>query len=156
MKRGKLKVINKKGLSNIIATVLIILLALAAVVIVWQFIRPTIERGGSSVSLESKCLEVEAKPTGCTAAGLVTIQLVRGNAADINHLIGIIESDTGARSVASTVATAVPVPATLGTTTVSVIIPSGGNLKAKAAVVVKNTAGETRVCQESIDIATCA
>ena len=50
---------KKRGLSNLIATVLIVLLALAAVAIVWGFIKPVLEGAGPSVELGTKCVDVE-------------------------------------------------------------------------------------------------
>lgn len=57
---------NKKGLSDIVATVLIVLLALAAVAIVWGFLRPMFDSVASSTDLKSKCLGVEVQPVLCT------------------------------------------------------------------------------------------
>ena len=50
---------NKRGLSDIVVTVLIILLVLAAVVIIWSFVRPAIIR--SSGQLEPGTLTSIAK-----------------------------------------------------------------------------------------------
>jgi FlaG/FlaF family flagellin (archaellin) len=60
---------NKRGLSNIVATVLIVLLALAAVAIVWGFLRPTFDRASSSTNLRSACFLVELEVTQCTVNG---------------------------------------------------------------------------------------
>lgn len=87
MENNKIKVFNKKGLSDVISTVLIVLLALAAIAIVWGFIQPTIKGAGTSIDYRQKCIESEVKPTACTIAtaapapggnGTVTVQYVKG------------------------------------------------------------------------------
>ena len=55
--------INKRGLSQVITIVLIILLTLVAILIVWGFVRPTIESTGEQVGAE--CLTVDLQVTGC-------------------------------------------------------------------------------------------
>src|SRR3989344_5042586 len=57
---------NKRGLSEVITIVLIILLTLVAILIVWAFIRPTIESTGEQVGAD--CLLVELKARACNAA----------------------------------------------------------------------------------------
>ncbi len=54
---------NKRGLSDVVTTVLIILLAIAAVLIVWSFVKPAIQKAGES--LTTSCIELELEPTSC-------------------------------------------------------------------------------------------
>jgi hypothetical protein len=68
---------DKKGLSNIVATILIVLLALAAVAIVWGFLRPTFTNTGTEVGLKSQCFNVDVQPIICTYTNI---------AGDVNHL----------------------------------------------------------------------
>ena len=51
-----MKMISKKAQGEIITTVLIILLVLAAIVIVWQVVNGTVNRGGDAVTAQSSCL----------------------------------------------------------------------------------------------------
>lgn len=79
---------DRRGLSDIIATVLIILLAIAAVAIVWAFIQGTIYGAGAEIELAQKCREVEIAITKCENinAGDSTefgISLSRGDPAEI-------------------------------------------------------------------------
>ncbi len=55
---------EKRGLSDVVTVSLIILLAIAAVVIVWSFVKPTIENTGKQIS-ESNCLGVNIRPISC-------------------------------------------------------------------------------------------
>lgn len=70
---------SKRGLSDVITTVLIILLALAAVAIVWSFVMPLIQRAGEEVN--SDCFTISLTPESCTynsATGDATIRVSRG------------------------------------------------------------------------------
>ncbi len=55
--------INKRGLSDIVTTSLIILLAVVAVVIVWSFVKPLIDQPGGDEAVS--CLKVDIKPVEC-------------------------------------------------------------------------------------------
>ncbi|MBX4212572.1 hypothetical protein KW787_03925 [Candidatus Pacearchaeota archaeon] len=44
---------SKKGLSDVVTTVLIILLVLAAIAVVWAFLRPALKKGAQSIETES-------------------------------------------------------------------------------------------------------
>ncbi|MDO8508099.1 MAG: hypothetical protein Q7S27_00275 [Nanoarchaeota archaeon] len=56
---------QKRGLSDVVTVSLIILLAIAAVVIVWTFVRPTLESTGKEIA-GGNCLAVEVKVVSCT------------------------------------------------------------------------------------------
>jgi len=66
---------NKKAQAQIITTVLIILLVLAAIVIVWQVIQGTIESGTEEISKKTGCLGLNIDITNInTQANAVTIR----------------------------------------------------------------------------------
>ncbi len=67
MRFDKRGLIGKRGLSDVVTTGLIILLAIAAVVIVWSFVRPAITDVGEKISGE--CLTVDVEPVSCTGSG---------------------------------------------------------------------------------------
>jgi len=87
---------QKRGLSDVIVTVITILLALAAIGIVWAFVSATINRSRESIELQSKCLEIELRPISCykntsaTSPGNITFQLVKGQP---NEVIGVVENE---------------------------------------------------------------
>lgn len=60
---------HKKGLSTIVATLVIILLVLVAVGIVWVVVRNVIERGTNQVDINAKCIGAEVKVTNVTCSG---------------------------------------------------------------------------------------
>jgi len=65
---------NKKGLSDVVTTVLIILLVVAAVSLVWVFIVPMIKNTGGAVNRGQTCFTNSVEPVTCkgsAAAGYV-------------------------------------------------------------------------------------
>ena len=54
---------NKRGLSDVVTTVLIILLAIAAVVIVWSFVAPTLRGAGEKLNIS--CIQTDLEITNC-------------------------------------------------------------------------------------------
>ena len=54
---------NKKGLSTIVATLLIILLTLVAVGIIWVVVRNVVQGGTQQVDIDAKCLQANVVAT---------------------------------------------------------------------------------------------
>jgi len=69
---------NKKGLSAIITTLLVVLLVLVAVGIVWVVVRNVVTSGTEGVELGAKCLNVDVSATAVNcnnpAACVVTLE----------------------------------------------------------------------------------
>src|SRR3989344_5795732 len=82
----KMKMKNKKGLSDIVATVLIVLLALAAVAIVWGFLRPVFTNAASTTSLRSQCISVDVQPTVCTYSDALVTAKARNMAGEAKFI----------------------------------------------------------------------
>jgi hypothetical protein len=81
---------SKKGLSAIVATLLIILLTLIAVGIIWVVIRNVVESGAEQISVNTKCVAVslEAVSVNETPAGVYAVTLRRGSGGE-NDLGGV-------------------------------------------------------------------
>jgi len=60
---------NKKGLSAIITTLLVVLLVLVAVGIVWAVVRNVISGGVEDIELNNKCLNVDMRATAVVCTG---------------------------------------------------------------------------------------
>lgn len=92
----KIMMRNEKGLSDVITTVLIVLLALAAVVIIWGFVRPALERGGEGITKQSVCFDVDIQPTTCTAgaAGTATVSYKNNGGQEVSAVNIIVENPT--------------------------------------------------------------
>ncbi len=78
---------DRKGVSDVIATILIILLVLAAIIIVWQVVSEVVKGGAKTVEERSKCidasLEFQEGSVVCrNAAGAGT-----GNANNVSAII---------------------------------------------------------------------
>ena len=54
---------NKRGLSAVITTLLVILLVLVAVGIVWGVVRGLIRRGAEDIELSARCLNINVRAT---------------------------------------------------------------------------------------------
>src|SRR3989344_2868324 len=158
---------NKKGLSNIIATVLIVLLALAAVAILWSFVRTSIEGSGSQIELRTLCTTTIAKPTTCVngtdtkTTATVNVQLSSGDPKDIDSIIVALDTLEGERLTNNSIGNSpgiitLGIPKPLETTKATFnLITTGGPYSgdsAIVAVVVTDGAGNTLVCDESLPV----
>jgi len=145
---------NKKGLSDVVTIVLIILLALAAVGIIWAFIKPTIENTGGGIDLSAQCFNTEVKPTKClynttTDNATVTIQLARGEADEVVAILELNDGTTKVQKVAA--------PTLLGTTqiTFNLATTTANPTKANAAAAISDDKGNKKTCDISPTIAQC-
>lgn len=97
---------NKKGLSTIVATLLIILLTLVAVGIIWIVVRNVVQGGTDQIEIDSKCLaaNVEATQVDYTApaATMVTIYRNGGNDPLAGVKIVFTERTGGGNNVVET------------------------------------------------------
>ena len=71
---------RKQGLSAIVTTLIIVLLALVAVGIIWVVISNLIDEGVTQVDLSSKCLKIDVKAVSvdCANPALCDVTLTRG------------------------------------------------------------------------------
>ena len=154
-----------RGLSDVVATVLIVLLALAAVAIIWSFIRPALERSGTAVQTQSACLEVEVKATSCDikASGAVppvitfdtVVQLVKAPGSGVTNIeaISIVTDKDGLTSRLGPIAFTAGATPPVGTTQpINGIANPGGSTvlaapyraSAAAVVTVAGQGGQTQ------------
>lgn len=56
---------SKKGVSDIVVTILLVLLSLAAVAIVWTFIRGSITDTQSTIQQSQACMKLDLQPVAC-------------------------------------------------------------------------------------------
>jgi hypothetical protein len=75
---------HKRGLSTIVATLIIILLTLVAVGIIWVVIRNVIQGGAQNVDISAKCISVnlEAVSVNETSAGVYSVTLRRSSGGE--------------------------------------------------------------------------
>lgn len=79
-----IKKVNQKGLSTIVATLIIILLVFVAAAILWVVIRNLVSGGTGQLDLTSKCLETEVRPTkvNMTSPGVYQVTVLRNSGED--------------------------------------------------------------------------
>lgn len=93
---------DKKGLSAIVLTIIMVGLVLIAVSIVWAVILNVLERQSESLDVSQKCVGIVIKPTGVTCDGAecqVVLERGMGSTGDPVDGVGITlstatESDT--------------------------------------------------------------
>jgi hypothetical protein len=146
MKGGKM---NKRGISDIIATVLIVLLALAAIAIVWGFIQPVIKGSGTSIDFRQKCIEAasEVNPISCNVTtSIVKISGGNGNAEKVLAIVVHSDGTTATNKSSGK-------PSAYGT--VSISLGSVTTDKLKAAAVILNNEGTEQTCEPSATEIAC-
>jgi FlaG/FlaF family flagellin (archaellin) len=86
---------EKRGLSNLVATVLIILLALGGTATVWSFLEPSIEEAGDTINERTTCLNTGVEPKSCeTIAGSADI-IIQVKEADVKGITAVVELGDG-------------------------------------------------------------
>lgn len=144
---------KRRGLSEVVTTVLIILLVLVAIGIIWAAVRPTIENSGSRIS--GDCLTIQMETLNCSVGPSNTFNvLVKRNVGTGDlQAVKLIFSDTDSSQV-------VEKPTTIGELE-SVTLASGtltgisGTVDVKIAPVVGLTGGSTQTCTEETSTVRC-
>jgi len=73
---------NKKGLSEVVTNVLIVLLVIVAIGVIWAFIYPMITKGGAKIEASQACLSINTalEITKCNSTGTSANVLVKRSA----------------------------------------------------------------------------
>lgn len=103
---------DKKGLSTIVTTVLILLLSIAAVILLWTFIRPLITNAGQQATADCVTQQVSIVSATCNSTTKnvhVVVQLDAGTLTQVK----VMANTAAAGTVASI--TSASVPGQLGT-----------------------------------------
>lgn len=80
---------NKKGLSTIVATLLIILLTLVAVGIIWVVVKNVVQGGSNQVTTDSKCLAADVVATKVTNSTLLDYAVTLNRQGGEDELGGV-------------------------------------------------------------------
>ncbi len=139
---------NKKGLSEVVTNVLIILLVVVAVGLLWGFLSPLFTKGGDKITQAESCINLEVSPIKCAIMGNSTNITVKRNEAkaDIKELKVIFElADGSTTSVAQTT----NLPAELETKVYTNVSVGAVAKKFSIAVGLANADGTVSYCKES-------
>jgi len=88
---------DKRGLSAVVTTLLIILLVLVAVGIIWVVVRGVVETGTEQIDVSARCLSVDIRATEVieTSAGVYDVTLMRRSGGDdIDGVVVNVFNDT--------------------------------------------------------------
>ena len=157
---------NKRGISAVVTTILIVLLSLAAVLIVWGFVRGQITGAGEQIEIKSACLKLDLAPVSCTIAtdnvgsptGDVLANYRRGTGnpgLPVSELRLIFTLADGTTSV-EPVTAAAEIPDQLETKTKSVTFsPTGLPDTLSVAGVLTTSTGDEALCDASPVVVNC-
>lgn len=142
---------NKRGLSTVVTTLIIILLVLVAIGIIWIVIRGVIETGTSSIDYSVKCLKVDVRATYVNCSGspcvTATVTLNRKAGGDaIDGVKAVFYNATSSSSVLESSGNIEPLttknaPFTTGLT--------GNITKVAINVYFKDEKGQAQVCTQT-------
>lgn len=136
--------INKKAQGEIITTVLIILLVLAAIVIVWQVVNSTVNRAGEQADIASQCVGIQlystVAPTGASGASAnVKLTLTRGNdPIGVGALKLKLSNATNSYEYTNSTVSAIPTPGNTKEVSFSFSNIGAGGYKAELMPVIGN------------------
>lgn len=135
-------VMKKRGLSDVVTTSLIVLLAIAAVVIVWQFVLPVLKNTGTQMQ-GTDCLSVSLKPIACTinVGSLDSVRVEAGTGSLTIPYVRVLVYDSAGNTLSSEQAgncfNLAPLDVKMCTTTYDILV-GAGNKVAVAAILVNN------------------
>ena len=139
---------NKKGLSVVISTLIIILLVLVAIGIIWVVVQGIVEEGGAQVEAKARCIGVDLKikSVGTCIAGSIScdVTIERGTGGGDIDGVRVVVTD-GATSLTGDGA----VLDVFDTVTISATGSSAlgsAATTAKVAALITDDAGEEVVC----------
>lgn len=146
---------NKRGLSTIVVTLIIILISLVAVGIVWVVVRNVINAGTQGVDVSSRCLNinVEATAVNCSSAGssrMCDVQLMRsGTGSDAIAGVKLVFKNTTAGTSSSLVNVAGNIEPLVGKkqTGINTTLVSANRIEVTAFF--KDTSGNDQICQQT-------
>lgn len=147
---------SKKGVSDIVTTVLIILLVLAAVSIVGNIILKNLQKGGAEIQTSTECLSLDVQPLACNklSANNYSIQYkwVKGSDVALDSVKVFVYDDRGLNVIADGVK-----PQFLGVKEAIVNTTSlaGNESYASVAGVIVSETGAKTPCSESNIKITC-
>ena len=142
---------NKRGLSTVVTTLIIILLVLVAIGIIWVVIRGVIESGTQSADFAVKCLAVDIRATAISCSGINTCNVTLNRKAGGEAIDGVklvfynttTSTNTGVIPVVGNIA-----PLTTSTTSAQTTTGADYPNKVEVTAYFKDSAGTEQLCTQ--------
>src|SRR3989338_3301470 len=150
--------ITKRGVSEVVTIVLIVVVSIAAVAILWVALRPTISATGDDLS--ATCLKMDVEPVSCDTTPLSAVVKRNAGEGNVNKVLFIFEDKDGGREVINKNISSGDFDA-LETTDLtdadedSIALTAPVTLKTAVMLVSATDATKTQVCSESVKAVTC-
>ena len=142
---------NKKGLSTVVTTLIIILLVLVAIGIIWIVVRGVIETGAKSADYAVKCLQVDVRATAvnCTDPEACNITINRKSGGEEIGGVKLIFYDSNVGTTSGVIDVPGNIPALITTTKTGInstlITPD----KVDVTVYFTDESGEDQLCSQT-------
>jgi hypothetical protein len=140
---------NKKGLSMIITTLIIILLVLVAVGIIWVVVRNIVEKGTEQINYNTKCIDVDVRANAVVNTSMTDYSVTLTRTASGEDIAGVKLIFFNAAAETSTVIDVSGNIAPLATITRSV---AGGIVDANKVEVTSyftDASGDEQICSQT-------
>ena len=138
---------NKKGLSQVVTIVIMVVLVLIAAAIVWGVVNTLIGQSAGQVDIGSKCLSIDVSITNatCTTAGVCSITLKRTATGEAIGGVKIIVSNSTSSNSTDISGNIAPV-VTVTKTALDFKINSA--TKAEVVPYLKDAEGKAQLCTQ--------
>lgn len=138
---------DKKGVSDIVITVIMVVLVLAAITVVWAVVNNLVLKGAESAEFSQKCIDNVVKATSASCVGTtctVNLQRTGTGTEAIGGVRSVAVNSLGARSAVSDSAGDIAVQ---GGKQVTIAITSGWTInKIESSVYFTSTSGTIQYC----------
>ena len=148
---------NKKGLSAIITTLLVVMLVLVAVGIVWVVVSRVIRGGAEDVEIRAKCLNVDVRASAvvCTGADcVVTLDRTGSETGDIVGVKLVFADSVNTERSAAAIDVSGNVPLLAGKTTASIASGVTAPDSVEVTVYFEDASGNEQLCDGQTTIFT--
>ncbi len=81
---------NRKGMSDVVTMVLVILLVVVAVVTIWTFVQKPVQKAGTQIEKATACADVELQLVSCKASGSnldATVKVAQGSPVAVRFIV---------------------------------------------------------------------
>ena len=97
---------NKKGVSEVVANVLIVLLVIVGIAVIWSVVKPTIDKGAKGIN--SDCFTLQIEPVSCVKDGnAYKVNIKRNPGAGVFDAVELVFEDADGGSDRFTPTTAI-------------------------------------------------